>query len=48
VCFVSGKEIIIGNLDKEYKEHLQEIATPHEGGRPVSIIFLPLKAKEKN
>ena len=47
VCFVSGKEIIIGNLDKEYKEHLQEIATPHEGGRPVSIIFLPLKAKEK-
>src|SRR5206468_8001850 len=33
VCFISGKEIIIGNLDKEYKDHLQEITTPHEGGQ---------------
>ncbi len=45
VCFNSGKEIIVGNLFKEYKDHIQEVPTPHEGGQPVSIIFLPLIAK---
>jgi signal transduction histidine kinase len=47
LCFNTGKEINIGNLDEEYKDHLQEIATPKEGGQPESIIFLPLSAKEK-
>jgi signal transduction histidine kinase/Tfp pilus assembly protein PilF len=47
VCFTSGKEIIIGNLDEEYKDHIQEVLTPHEGGQPISIIFLPLTVKEK-
>ncbi len=47
VCFNTGKEINIGNLDKEYKDHIQEIATPKQGGQPESIIFLPLTAKEK-
>ena len=46
VCFNSGKEIVIGNLDKEYKDHIQEVTTPHEGVQPVSIIFLPLIAKD--
>jgi signal transduction histidine kinase len=46
-CFNTGKEVNIGNLDEEYKDHLQEIATPQQGGQPESIIFLPLTAKEK-
>ena len=45
VCFNSGKEIIVGNLYKQYQDHIQEVPTPHEGGQPVSIIFLPLIAK---
>jgi len=45
VCFSKGDEIIIGNLDEEYKNHLQEITTPHAGEQPVSVIFLPLIAK---
>ncbi|HLX90404.1 MAG TPA: ATP-binding protein, partial [Puia sp.] len=46
VSFTSGKEIIMGNLDKEYKDYIQEVATPHEGGQPISLIFLPLITKE--
>lgn len=45
VCFKSGQEIIINNLDKEYKNYIPEMSTPHEGNQPVSIIFLPLMAK---
>jgi signal transduction histidine kinase len=47
VCFNTGKEINVSNLKEEYKDHLQEIATPKQGGQPESIIFLPLTAKEK-
>ena len=47
VCFNTGKEINIGNLDEEYKDHIQEIVTPQHGAQPESIIFLPLTAKEK-
>ncbi len=47
ICFTTGKEIIMGNLDKEYKNYIQEVLTPHEGEQPVSIIFLPVIAKEK-
>ncbi|HEY2722308.1 MAG TPA: ATP-binding protein [Chitinophagaceae bacterium] len=47
ICFTSGKEIIMGNLDKEHKAYIQEVPTPHEGSQPVSIIFLPLTIKEK-
>lgn len=45
VCFKSGQEIIINNLDKEYKNYIQEVSSPHEGDQPASIIFLPLMAK---
>ncbi|MES1217712.1 MAG: ATP-binding protein [Bacteroidota bacterium] len=47
ICFKSGKEIIIGDLNKEYKEYVEQISTPHEGGQPLSLIFLPLMVKEK-
>jgi len=45
VCFKEGKEIIINNLDEQYKDHIQEVATPDQGGQPESIIFLPLISK---
>ncbi|MEO7049063.1 MAG: ATP-binding protein [Ferruginibacter sp.] len=45
VCFKESKEIIINNLDEEYKDHIQEISTPDKGDQPVSVIFLPLTAK---
>jgi signal transduction histidine kinase/tetratricopeptide (TPR) repeat protein len=47
ICFRSGKEIIIGDLNKEYKAYLQQMSTPHEGEQPLSLIFLPLMVKEK-
>jgi signal transduction histidine kinase len=47
ICFRSGKEIIIGDLNKEYKNYLQQMSTPHEGEQPLSLIFLPLLVKEK-
>ena len=45
VCFKEGKEIIINNIDDEFKDHIQQVETPDEGGQPVSIIFLPLISK---
>ncbi|MEO6135351.1 MAG: tetratricopeptide repeat protein, partial [Ginsengibacter sp.] len=45
VCFKEGKEIIINNLDEQFKDHIQEVETPDEGGQPESIIFLPLISK---
>ncbi len=47
VCFNSEQEIIIGNLNIDYKDHLQEVPTPHEGGQPISLIFLPLVVNKK-
>ena len=41
VCFSKGEEIIIGNLHEEYKNHLQEVNTPHAGEKHISIIFNP-------
>jgi signal transduction histidine kinase/tetratricopeptide (TPR) repeat protein len=47
ICFKECKEIIMGNLDEEYKLHLQEVQTPHEGKQAVSLIYLPLVVKEQ-
>ena len=47
LCFISGKEIVIGALETEYKNYLQNIPVPKQGQQPVSLIYLPLKAKEK-
>lgn len=46
-CFKQGKEIILNNLDQNYKDHLQKINVPDQGLQAVSVIFLPLIAKEK-
>lgn len=47
ICFVQGKEIIIGDLETEYQNYIHEVADPHEGEQPVSLIFLPLIARER-
>jgi signal transduction histidine kinase len=47
ICFLDGKEIIIGNLNEEHKTYIQEVQTPHEGKQPVSLIYLPLLVKQK-
>lgn len=45
VCFKRGKEIIINDLDKEYKNHIQEVVIVDKSGQPLSLIYLPLVAK---
>src|SRR5258705_7055956 len=47
LCFLSGKEIEMGELKTEYKNYLQNVSVPKQGQQPVSLIYLPLKVKEK-
>jgi len=47
LCFISGKEIIMGNLQTEYSNYLQNMPVPSQGDQPISLIYLPLKVKEK-
>jgi len=47
LSFISGKEIVMGDLQTEYKNYLQTVLVPKEGQQPVSLIYLPLRAKEK-
>jgi len=47
LCFISGKEIIMGDVGEDYRNYVQSIPTPKAGSQAVSVIYLPLKAKEK-
>jgi signal transduction histidine kinase len=47
LCFESGKEIVISDLENDYQEFLQEIPKSIQGERPVSLIYLPLRIKSK-
>jgi signal transduction histidine kinase len=47
LCFLSGNEIVMGDLQTEYKKFLQNVPVPKQGQQPVSLIYLPLKVKEK-
>jgi signal transduction histidine kinase/tetratricopeptide (TPR) repeat protein len=47
LCFLSGKEIIMGDLEKQYEDYVQNMPTPKAGSQAVSLVYLPLKAKEK-
>lgn len=47
ICFKEGKEIILNNLDQEYQSHLQNLNVPDEGLQAISVLFLPLIAKNK-
>ena len=46
LCFSSGKEIVMGDLQTEYKNYLQNVPVPQEGKQPASLIYLPLKVNE--
>jgi signal transduction histidine kinase len=47
VCFSTGKEIIISDLERDYVQFLQKMPTPIEGKSPASLIYLPLVSKGK-
>ena len=46
-CFRTGNEIVMGDLREEYINYIQDIQIPKAGDQTVSIIYLPLKIKEK-
>jgi signal transduction histidine kinase len=46
-CFRTGDEIVMGDMGQEYKSYIQDVQTPKAGDQTVSIIYLPLKVKEK-
>jgi len=46
-CFTNGAEIIIGDLSTEYLQYLQQMPTPSKGDQPVSLIYLPLRIKDR-
>jgi len=47
LCLVNESEIIIGDLQTEYQKYLQNFPVPKQGEQPVSLIYLPLKVKNK-
>jgi signal transduction histidine kinase len=47
LCFISGKEIVMGDLETEYQHFLQTMPRPTQGDQPVSLIYLPLKVKDR-
>ena len=48
LSFLTGKEIVMGDLENDYKNFLQQIPVPKAGQQAVSLIYLPLIGKEKN
>ncbi|HEY6063231.1 MAG TPA: ATP-binding protein, partial [Chitinophagaceae bacterium] len=47
LSFISGKEIVMGDLENEYQHFLQTIPVPKQGTQAVSLIYLPLKVKDR-
>ena len=47
LCFRTGNEIVMGDLGEEYKNYVQSVQMPKAGDQTVSIIYLPLKIKER-
>jgi signal transduction histidine kinase/tetratricopeptide (TPR) repeat protein len=47
LCYRNGQEIIMGDLGEEYKNYIQNIQAPKAGDQTVSIIYLPLMARER-
>lgn len=47
VCFLNGKEILINDLSNEYHKYLQAMPTASAGEIPRSLIYLPLRVKDK-
>ena len=46
-CFKEGREIVMGNVDEQHKDYMQNIPSPIVGVQAVSLIYLPLMAKGK-
>lgn len=47
LCFISGKEVVMGDVAAEHKNYLQNLPAPKQGQHAASLIYIPLKAKEK-
>lgn len=47
VCFNSGKEIIMGNVEEQYKNYIQQYLNPTAGQHAESLVYLPLSINEK-
>jgi len=47
LCFISGKEVVMGDVETEHKNYLQHLPAPKQGQHAASLIYLPLRAKEK-
>jgi len=47
LSFISGKEIVMGDLENEYHQYLQNVPKPISGEQPLSLIYLPLKVKDR-
>jgi signal transduction histidine kinase len=47
LCFINGKEIVMGDLETEYQNYLQQVPAPKQGDQPISLIYLPLKVKDR-
>jgi len=46
-CFKNDEEILIGNLKNEYSKYVERYVDPDVGLPVTSLIYLPLKAKDK-
>lgn len=46
-CYLSNEEIIIADYNLEYQQFLNEDLTPVSGDYTYSVIYLPLKVKDK-
>ncbi|WP_051416681.1 ATP-binding protein [Asinibacterium sp. OR53] len=47
LCYTGGKEIVMSDLEKEYQQYLQDMPKPMHGAQPLSLLYLPLKVKDK-
>lgn len=47
LCYNSGKEISMGNLNEQHKDYIQQLPAPHAGKQSVSLLYLPLTINEK-
>jgi signal transduction histidine kinase len=47
LCFNRKEEFIIGDLQKEYRDYMQHMPQAASGSLPASLIYLPLKVKDK-
>ena len=47
LCFINGAEIVMKDFQNEYSRYLKNMSTPDHGDQPISLIYLPLRIKDK-